>query len=763
VRAIPGSLRGRPGPVDGPTGVIIDNRTGLPDAAVREAIQSSWVENAAIQMGDPTSFQLYATSHGAGMLGRSPFRTPSNVIEEVRLARQVSDTDDDIAATLGQAIADAFGSGMQNQHEDEQTVALFNRICGPVINGGINMDSLLKELYREYLIAGSINTISLYSRKRYNFTPRGTTSKVQKQLSTPLVGVLPAEDIRVVTNDIFGTGELAYHAHGALRDWLDVYFKPSTSAAIKAKMAREQPVLAALFTGRIEGDFNDPDPFVQGKVLFTLNQRMVHRTTMPKGASAYPRPLLTANFALLEAKRLLNIMDYSLLQGGTNYIVVAKVGSDQLPAQQPEVDNLEAVVRGASRTGVLVGDHRVSIDIITPDLTELLNPAKRKLIGRKLAMMMLRIPEQVTGDSGGEGSRQELEFTARTIESDRRDIKRHVEGFIYEEIVARNSTAFTKGSPNLWFPKIVLAGTKDFQTLITAARDRGDIPRKYAVEALGFDYEAGVAQRKAEKARGDDEVMTPGAVPFQGNPADGGAGRPPGSGSNNGGGADGPPADPAQRQRQPRLIQRQRGGEPVRADWSQGDQRVLRYGELTAALLEQYPAHTVGRVTSLEREAASSAEITQAAGLTIVPVNAAYEVGEVRAFRLTDGLSLLVGQRTSDDAVVARALCFREPEYDLRSATEAAMRFGFIDGLVEDAPEVVAGEVVPVEPQPSRVQEVVAAIQANPEIAQVFAKAFAEAVGGLIPNINLTLPGEAAMEFVRDENGAIVGKRPVQP
>jgi hypothetical protein len=742
MRAIPGQLRGRPGPEEGRAGVIIDNRTGLPDAAVRDAIAANWegiapawVENAAIQMGEPTSFQLYATNPGSSVLSRSPFTTPSNVIEEICLARQVAETDDDVTATIGQCIADAFGAGMQNLHEDEQTVALFNRICGPVINGGVNMDNVLKEMYREYLIAASVTTISLYSRKRYNFTPRGTQRPIQRQIASPLVGVLPAENIRVITNDIFGTGELAYHAKGKLKDWLETYFGDSTSAAVKAQMRREQPILAALFTGRIVGDWNDPDELIQGKTLFTLNERMVHRTTMPKGASAYPRPLLTADFALLEAKRLLNIMDYALLQGGTNYIVVAKVGSDALPAKQPEVDNLEAIVRAASRTGVLVGDHRITVDIITPDLTELLNPAKRKMIGRKIAMALLRIPEQVTGDAGGEGARHELEFTARVIESDRRDIKRHVEGYVYEETVARNPSTFTQGAPNLWFPKIVLAGTKDFQTLITAARDRGDIPRKYAVEALGFDYEAGVAQKKTERERGDDDVMVPGAVPFAGNPAQqgGGEGRPPGSSPNNGGGGDGPPPDPAQRQRR-RLIRRRRGGEPVAADWNPELRQVVRYGELTATLLEQYPEHSVGRVTKFERDAIAAPDITEIAGTIIVPVNADYEVGEVRAFRLAEGLSALVGARRSDDALVARALCFRFPNFTDEQAVELAMRWGFIDGIEEVSGEIVAA------PPPSAAQQFVAAIQQNPEIAKVFAQAFAEAVGGLIPDVTVNVP-----------------------
>jgi hypothetical protein len=299
------------------------------------------------------------------------------------------------------------------------------------------MDRLLKELYREYLISSSITTVSLFTRTRYKVTPPGGDTPITSQLATPLVGVLPAEQIRVLTNDIFGNGELAYEATDAEAEGLaGGVLRPDDHGSPEEPDAEAEPVLAALFTGRKEIPVTDGDMFASGRVVYTLNQRMVHRTTMPKGASAYPRPLLTANFALLEAKRLLNIMDYSLLQGGTNYIVVAKQGSDKLPAQQPEIDNLMEQVRSASRTGVLVGDHRLSIDIITPNLESLLNPAKRTLLGRKLAMLLMRIPEQVTDDPGNAGAQQELEFTSRTITSDRRDIKRHVEGYVYDEIVA---------------------------------------------------------------------------------------------------------------------------------------------------------------------------------------------------------------------------------------------------------------------------------------------------------------------------------------
>jgi hypothetical protein len=753
VMRVTGGTGDKPG-----AGVIIDNRTDLPDESVREAVMVHWAEQAALQFGQPSSFQLYATNPEGSMLHRSPFRTPSNVIDEIRLARQVVETDDDIAATLGQCLSTAYGNGMQNQHEDERTVMLFNKICGPTATGGMNMDRVLKELHREYVIAGQVNTISMYTRTRYNFTPSGGGDSIQAQLATPLVGVIPAENIRVLTNDIFGNGELAYDPTDvALKEWLEEFFGATTSPARKNQMRGENPIMAAIFTGRVEVPWNDQDMFAAGKVLYTLNPRMVHRTTMPKGANAYPRPPLTANFALLEAKRLLNIMDYSLLQGGTNYIVVAKQGSDQLPGKQPEIDNLMDQVRSASRTGVLVGDHRLSIDIITPDLGELLNPAKRQLLGRKLSMALLRIPEQVTHDPGSAGAAQELTFIENTITSDRRDVKRHIEGNVYEEVVSRNPSSFSKGAPTLWFPKIILTGIKDFFANVVQARDRGDIPRKWAVEVLGFDYEAGVAQRKREKASGDDDVMTPASVPYSSPNGPGGPpgqpGRPPGSSPDNGrpGGVPGPGAPP-QRALPPGLRS---VGEDIRSQWSEDERRTMRYGELTVACLEAHPDHALGRVIDVEREAVASGHTIQRASVIVIPVNVEYEVGELRAFRLAEGLSLIVGQRRDDDALVARALSFREPHYTLQSAEDAALRYGFVTATVHAAPDRA-------EP-PSAVSQVIAQVIDQPELVQTFASALATALGGLVPDITIQLPGEQAKRLVRGDNGEIVAVEPVAP
>jgi hypothetical protein len=369
-------------------------------------------------------------------------------------------------------------------------------------------------------------------------------------------------------------------------------------------------------------------------------------------------------------------MDYALLQGGSNFLVVAKKGTDQRPAQQPEIDNLREVVKRASRTGVVIGDHRLSIEIITPDLSELLSESKRRLLGRKLSNLLLRVPEEEE-NAAAEGVKARTELIQRVISADRRDLRRHVEGSAYEEAAKRNPLHFAQGPAAIWFPKIILQGTQYFTDYILKMRDRGDIPRRYAVEAGGFDYEAAVQQRKREKANGDDRVMIPAAVPFTGQGgqvSDNGGGRPAGSGPNNG--APGAQRRDAPAQARPTRVIQRNAGETVRAMFDE-EAGTYRIGELTYAILEQYEdTKTVGRLTAFERAAADARQIRCEGPLTVVPVNLDDELADFNVVRLTTGLGMIVGTR-ADDALMARALVFREPEYGPVDAQETALRWGF--------------------------------------------------------------------------------------
>lgn len=656
---------------------LIDNQTDLPDPVVEEAVKDYFVENASIVGQSVSSFQTY---DGGSLMHRAKFKPPTTVQDEIKLARSLVERDDDVGAAVGAAIAVAFGDGMENFDEDEQVVTLFNNVAREA-----NLDAVLKEMYREYLVAAQVTTVSLFRRRSFDFQPEGGDGRSKRtfSVSSPLVGVLHSEHIVPLGSDLFQTADLGYDPldNRALREWLEEFFGRHTTAARRAEMRRQDPVSAAMFVEVV--DHKDPQLLgsMPARQVYRLNPRMVSRTTMPKGEAPHPRPLLTRDFPLLEAKRLLNLMDHALLQGGMNFIVVAKKGTDQRPALPDEVSNLHDVVRKASRSGVIVGDHRLSFDVITPNLDAMLAKEKRRLLGRKIAQAILRVPEWATEGAQTEGMKAEVEFMARVITSDRRDLRRHIENYVYYEVSQRNSGPFKGGAAKLWFPKIVLEGTQFFTDYVLKLRDRGDIPRRWAVEAGGFDYDAALSERAREVKRGDDDTLAPAAVPFS-NPAagpqDNNTGRPTGSGPNNGA--------PGARQRnqdpQPpgRVIQRNKG-ETVRAFWNDAEQTSYRAGEITHAIMEEYDdTAEVGRVTGQERGALAVDRPTRVGPLAVIPVNPDYEVGEIRAVRLAPGASILVGNRR-DGAVVAKALVFREPEFNLLDAEETALRWGFaIDG-----------------------------------------------------------------------------------
>lgn len=703
---------------------MVVNETGLPDELVMGATKDYFVENASLAWAQPTNFQLYNQSQGS-MLARSDYRTPTTVKGEIELARNLAEYDDDVASVLRELIALAFGEGMEHSHTDERSLAIFNEVAKKA-----NLDHVLKEMYREYLIASQFTTAMLFTRQEIEFTPRGASSSAETNITAPVIGVFHSEHVRVLGNDMFGTAILAYDPpEDRLRRWLDEYFGERTTAARKAEMGREDRATANLFIGVVEpseveaSSYGESSNWMHTGRWYRLNPRLAFRTTMPKGSWKYPKPLLTANFGLLEAKRLLNIMDYALLQGGANFVVVAKKGTDQRPAQPEEVQNLVNVVRTASKTGMIVGDHRLSFEVITPKLDELLNSEKRRLLGRKIAMRMMGVAERAE-ESASNGEQSDTEVVARVVMSDRRDIQRHVENNIYPEVVKRNRSVLTKGPASLWFPKVILQGLNYFTELVLKLRDRGDIARSTAVAAAGFDWDAEVAKRKQEKASGADEIMEPASVPHsspEAGPQDNNEGRPKGA-------KDGSKPDPAA----PKVTITKNKGETIKAWWDEEAQDIVRVGEVTYAILEEYVEtkddNENFRVSGIEREAIESGEVVVRGAAAVVPVNQGVPVnGELRVVKLREGLRMIVGYTTAERAIVAVALSFRDEVFEQGDIERRVARWGY---GVPALPEPLVAEETAVTPQGGGVQLVV---------------------------------GDGARVLVRDADGNVIGSKPADP
>ncbi len=668
--------------------VVIDNRTDLPD----ELLESFFVENTAMfGFGQETRYLSYP-SEGT-MMARSKWRPPRNVIEEITIARDMAERDDDVAATLDTIIAAAYHGGYQNQHEDEQVEHTFEQMSEETTG----LAGVLREMHRELLISSQINTCSLFTRASYELRPENVSRVITRSVAAPMIGVLPAERIRVLGNDMFGEGQLAYEPEGQLQQWLRAYWSDSTSPAKKREMRMSDPVAAALFIGKAQVNWQEMDLLVTGMDLYLLNPDMVHRSTFAKGSWRYPRPLLTRNLALLEAKRLLNVMDHALLQGGINFIVVAKKGDEKKPATGPELMNLQSLVQRAGRSGVLIGDHRINLEIIQPNLTEMLNPDKRQMIGRKLSQAMLRVPE-FGSDETGNAVQTFTELAQAVITSDRNLVVGHLHRYIWREVMQRNRRVFSRSDrPTIWMPKVILQGMDFWTQYLLKLYDRGDLPRKYMVEFGGYDYDAVKAQKQREIQNGHDEIFTPPPVPFSapnqqnsptadpndpykfGNPApgpnDNGSGRPSGSRTQ-------PPGSTPSPSRPKRTV-RKTPGEVVKAYWSEDEEMTVRIGELTQRVIEEYPDAILGRTTTAERSALEAQQTMNEGNVIVVPVNIGVEIDDVSAVRLAENFSMLCGHRVPDGAIMAAAFCFREPSFTMHAAEDMVIRWGYDIALVQ--------------------------------------------------------------------------------
>jgi hypothetical protein len=190
-------------------------------------------------------------------------------------------------------------------------------------------------------------------------------------------------------------------------------------------------------------------------------------------------------------------------------------------------------------------------------------------------------------------------------------------------------------------------------------------------------------------------------------------------------------------------------GEEIGVEWDEERGRTIRFGVVTAAILSEYPGHEVGRMTEAERAAVDSGETFQRGPVSVVPVNVSYAVDDVRVIRLGDGLSMVVGPRTEDDAIIAKALCFREPQWSTAEAVDRARRWGFDVPEPQSDPDEHAA-IMPGQFDPSQMATAMATA-----MGEVMAK-FAENMP--VPEITLQLPGPGGTtkKIVRGDNGEII-------
>src|SRR5213075_213273 len=131
------------------------------------------------------------------------------------------------------------------------------------------------------------------------------------------------------------------------------------------------PIIEQLILGRYNPDFFERMELVDDGVdisnLFLLNPAMVYRFTVTKlDYQRFADPRLESVFELLDLKSQLRQMDRAFAIGGTQWILLITKGTDDKPALPDELRQLQAQAYNMTSIPVIVADHRLKIEIITP-------------------------------------------------------------------------------------------------------------------------------------------------------------------------------------------------------------------------------------------------------------------------------------------------------------------------------------------------------------------------------------------------------------
>jgi hypothetical protein len=549
------------------------NASGLPDASVlaadgvREVAQrlSMWIDQAR------------AAANRSSLFDRGAYAAPDNIFKQMEIARNAVENDDVVGGVAEVTEGLAFQEVIY-ESENADDADVLNQWGEDVA-----LDQLVRKCWREEFTYSQFVAATWWGMRQYKvrgYGPpvpppmdktidpatgvvswteprdeetgrpikpkRGARRKKSYNLWVP-VGITILDSLKVVPvgSTAWGQEQLAWRAS---KDEMSTWDALDDGTIV-------DPMMSALMVGKYE-----PGPVEKAQLsklgvdtsrLLLLNPQLVFRHTITRpDYERWAAIRMKSVFRLLDLKQQQMEMDRVHLIGAANYILLVKKGSKEEPALQPEIENLNENFKVMAKLPVIVSDHRLDIEIITPKTDLTLQRDRYDLIDNRIMNRLLGTM-QVGGKSGG---RSETTLTigravARVMENRRQMIGQTLKRRLTKAIIdhPRNAGQFDDGAiPEMVFRPRNVALDIDavIMQAIQAAKQAGDISRASWLEELGFD-EAVEAQRREFEDEQFGDIFKPPAVPFSSPllhnalPPGGGPGQPgQGSGPNdaNGGG-----------------------------------------------------------------------------------------------------------------------------------------------------------------------------------------------------------------------------------
>lgn len=531
---------------DSETGSLVLNDSGYTNDSVLQALGAQHPEIAAM-----TRWANTTQSKGGGSLTeRDRYVIPNNIYDTFRTSYQAAQEDDVVAGVVELTESLALGwLDFDAEVADEGDV--FAQIAED-----INLDDRMHEIWRDNAIISQFYVAVLWGTRTYKVRGRtkdGNKKRKSYKVNCP-IGVSLLDPLKIVPsgNFMFGQERLLYSA------------AREEASSIRQVLAADNTTdltVQQFIVGEYEPDRTEASRLAEYGLnpddMFLLSPNVWRGTETRPAYERFAYPRMKSVFELLDLKHQLRASDRAHLVGGTNFIILIKKGSDQMPAKGSELQNLQSNVRTLARVPVIVGDHRLSVEIVTPKLDQTLKAERYNAIDARLTARLMGLMEtgNYSAGAGGDDSLKLAKMASRVLESRRDRLIKIVHKKLIAETMKRSPEIESEFVKMRYSPKrIALDLDPQLYSMLQDLRDRGDLSRESILDEVGYDQDDEARRRMSEQEEGHDDVFKPTNVPFspaapadpngESNPA-GGPADPKAAGRRQGGNANGGGSNPA--------------------------------------------------------------------------------------------------------------------------------------------------------------------------------------------------------------------------
>lgn len=510
-------------------GVEIRNETGLPDELVNTHVLKEvarWTESVITKPG----------SNKPSIFNRQAYIAPDSPYSQFLVAREAVKNDDIVSGVCEVTTALTF-QGIKWEGENADEVDVFNQI-----SGDLDLDDFVRTWFKEdytfsQAVVGMWWGTKEYKVRGYSVTPatphklpdpntglptfqpqhdeetgkpkKPTKTKKKKKYNLRVpVGLTFLDPMKVIpiSPSLFGRDRLVWQS------------TPGEMELYDRVMNGEQidPVMEKFFLGQYVPDRDEEKELtkwgVDVKHLLMLNPDYVFRIAPTRVSyERFADLRLRSVFPLLDLKQQLIEADRVALVGQANYILLIKIGEKDNPGQQTELAAMREGVHRLAKVPMLIGDHRLNIEIITPDQQFSLDDKRYGTLDQRI---LNRCFGAMTIDDSAEGAISSR-TVARVLEGKRHALKRELEDHISKAIIEANPDSLKGEAPNLTFmPRNVqLDSDSQIVQAVMALRTQKEISRETILEFFGFDQSVEAQRREFEDESGLDEIFQT-TVPF---------------------------------------------------------------------------------------------------------------------------------------------------------------------------------------------------------------------------------------------------------